>query len=186
MHEAPGSSIIRAESSVTPVLRTALAGGCGRAGSAGFVAGRWVARGLDTASTRWQAAVLSFCYTETGERPAGQARWVDPPRREILNVTPRRTESALLHFWVREPDCWHGYITYLDRELLPRATRSRHEQDCGQHLTVTVPTPTAALRLGRRLRHYPLEQFPQPVRHQPLNDSHHNRQPAQPNEMACY
>ena len=41
---------------------------------------------------------------------------------------------------------------------------------------VAVPTPTTTLRPRRRLRHHPLEQLPQLVRHQPLNDPHHDSQ----------
>lgn len=43
--------------------------------------------------------------------------------------------------------------------------------------------PGRSLRSGRRFRHYPLEQLPQLVRHQPLNDCHASRLPDKPNEM---
>ena len=69
------------------------------------------------------------------------------------------------------------------RQLLPRAARRGHEHDRGQHLPVTVPPPAAALRPRRRLRHHPLEQLPQLIRHQPLNDPHTGSLPNTPNEM---
>ncbi len=64
------------------------------------------------------------------------------------------------------------------RQLLPGTTRCRHEDDRRQHFPVAVPTPTTTLRPRRRLRHHPLEQLPQLVRHQPLNDPHAGRLPA--------
>ncbi len=66
------------------------------------------------------------------------------------------------------------------RQLLPGTTRRGHEHDRGQHLPVAVPTPTTTLRPRRRLRHHPLEQLPQLVRHQPLNDPHHDPQNTEP------
>ncbi len=69
------------------------------------------------------------------------------------------------------------------RQLLPGAARHGHEQDRSQHFAVIVPAPTTSLRPGRRFRHHSLEQLPQPVRHQPLKDSHAGRLPNTPNEM---
>ncbi|CAM5660938.1 hypothetical protein SCANM63S_03591 [Streptomyces canarius] len=47
-----------------------------------------------------------------------------------------------------------------------------------------MPASAAALRPRRSLRNYLLEQLPQLIRHQPLNDRNHDRQPTEPNEMA--
>jgi predicted TIM-barrel fold metal-dependent hydrolase len=47
---------------------------------------------------------------------------------------------------------------------------------------VVMPASAATLGPRRRLRYHPLEQLPQLIRHQPLNDPHHDRQPAQPPE----
>lgn len=63
--------------------------------------------------------------------------------------------------------------------LLPGTTRRGHDDDRGQYFPVTVPTPTTALRPRRCLRHDPLQQFPQLVRHQPFNDPHHASQDAE-------
>ncbi|MEU1536163.1 TraR/DksA C4-type zinc finger protein [Streptomyces fagopyri] len=49
-----------------------------------------------------------------------------------------------------------------------------------------MPAPAAPLRPRRRLRHHPLEQLPQLIRHQPLNDRNHDRQPTEPNEITSY
>lgn len=57
-------------------------------------------------------------------------------------------------------------------QLLPCAAGRGHEHDRGQHLTVAMPTPTTALRPRRRLRRHPLEQLPQLIRHQPLDNPH--------------
>ena len=54
--------------------------------------------------------------------------------------------------------------------LPPRAPGGRRGHDRGRHPTVTVPTPTTALGPRWRLRYHPLEQFPQLIRHQPLNN----------------
>lgn len=63
------------------------------------------------------------------------------------------------------------------RQLLPCAARGGHEHDRSQDLPVTVPAPAASLRSTRRLRHHALEQLPQLIRHQPLNDPHAGRLP---------
>ncbi len=62
------------------------------------------------------------------------------------------------------------------RQLLPGTTRRCHEDDRGQHLPVPTPASTTALRPRRHLRHHPLEQLPQHVRHKSLNDPHHGSQ----------
>lgn len=46
-----------------------------------------------------------------------------------------------------------------------------------------VPAPPTALRPRRRLRHHTLEQHPQLVWHQPLNDPHHDQQPTREHQM---
>jgi hypothetical protein len=46
-----------------------------------------------------------------------------------------------------------------------------------------VPTPTASLRALRSLRHHTLEQLPQLIRHQPLNDPHTRSLSNTPNDM---
>ncbi|MEU7599146.1 ETX/MTX2 family pore-forming toxin [Streptomyces sp. NPDC039022] len=46
-----------------------------------------------------------------------------------------------------------------------------------------MPTPTATLEPRGSLRHHTLEQLPQLIRHQPLNDSCHDPEPIEPNEM---
>ncbi|RUP65557.1 hypothetical protein SSPNP10_24940 [Streptomyces sp. NP10] len=67
--------------------------------------------------------------------------------------------------------------------LLPRASRCRHEHDRGQHLTVTVTAPTATLRPRRHLRHHSLKQL---LPHQTLNNPHHVQQRTEPIEMTSY
>jgi hypothetical protein len=73
-------------------------------------------RGIEHARPAWHAATLSLRYDESGERPDTAAGWIDPPRPVILNFTVSRTERALLHMWVREPDGWHGWVSYLERD----------------------------------------------------------------------
>ncbi len=68
-------------------------------------------------------------------------------------------------------------------KLLPRAARRGHEHDRGQHLPVPVPTPATTLRPHRDLRHHPLKQLPQLIRHQTLHDPHHNQTAYLLNEM---
>ncbi|WEO99866.1 SDR family oxidoreductase [Streptomyces sp. FXJ1.172] len=46
-----------------------------------------------------------------------------------------------------------------------------------------MPAPAASLRPTRRLRHHSLEQLPQLIRHQPLNDPHTRSLSNAPNEM---
>ncbi|AQY20367.1 hypothetical protein T261_03231 [Streptomyces lydicus] len=42
-----------------------------------------------------------------------------------------------------------------------------------------MPAPATTLRPRGDLRHDPLEQLPQLIRHQPLNDPHHDRHPTE-------
>jgi hypothetical protein len=84
----------------------------------------------DRGRAAWHATTLSLRYDESGERPDTAAGWIDPPRPVILNFTVSRTERALHHMWVREPDGWHGWVSYLercqraDRGLQPSSTQS--------------------------------------------------------------
>lgn len=48
-----------------------------------------------------------------------------------------------------------------------------------------MPTSASALRTSRRCRHHPLEQLPQLIWHQPLNDPHSGRLSNTPIEMTC-
>jgi hypothetical protein len=77
--------------------------------------GSWVVRGLSQVDARWYAAVLSARYTEAGDRADDAVSWRDPPIRAIHQLTPGRTERVLVHVWVREPDGWHGWFSYLER-----------------------------------------------------------------------
>jgi hypothetical protein len=69
------------------------------------------------------------------------------------------------------------------RDLRPRAPGRGHEDNRRQHLTVTMTAPATTLRPRRRLRHYPLEQLPQPLRDQTLSQQHSATLPASPIEM---
>jgi hypothetical protein len=77
---------------------------------------QWVIRNLSSQLASWHAAWLMLRYDENGDRPDGHAWYRDPPVHVELRITPRRTEIALLHMWVREPGGLHGYVTYLERD----------------------------------------------------------------------
>lgn len=64
----------------------------------------------------WHVAFLTIRYDENGDRSKDRAWYRDPPTYVELGITPRRTEVALLHMWAREPNAWHGHMTYLERD----------------------------------------------------------------------
>lgn len=76
----------------------------------------WIALDLSSRAASWQAAILSLRYDDHGDRPDDRAWYRDPPQHVELRITPSRSEVALLHMWVREPDGMHGYVTYLERD----------------------------------------------------------------------
>ena len=68
------------------------------------------------------------------------------------------------------------------RQLPPSTARCGYEDDRRQNLAVSVPPSATALWPRGSRRHNPLEQFPQLIRHQTLNDSHDARLSNTPNE----
>lgn len=110
-------------------------------------------------------------------RPVELVSGSDPLEDQAVEIDPH---SGFRPLREASMSCGSRRTEGRGRQLLPCTARRRHEHDRGQHFPVTVaPTPTT-LRPRRNLWHHALKQFPQVIRHQSLNDPHHDEQPIEP------
>jgi hypothetical protein len=119
---------------------------------------------------------------------AGDHRIDRPPRPHRASLFERQAaqlgpHTSLLPLHEPTVHCRSRRPKGRCRQLPPSTPRSGHENDRSQYLTVPIPTPTTALRTHRGRRHHLLEQLPQLIRHQVLNDPHRHRLSRDRNEM---